>query len=157
MTVCGQGGLVKTFLLPNSFQPEKKFSDLRSLSAAPPCHVVVSTKTESLAKAGLSWPRWQTPTLSPTDRHDRRAAACRRKILRNLAANIYPSERSRGPEDARLGPWSTDASSLYRSLTSVNAEAQRSGTPCCSSKHDSKLFRSTGTRGCASFGAALRY
>jgi hypothetical protein len=22
-----------------------------------------------------------------------------------------------------------------------------SGTPCCSSKHDSKLFRSTGTRG----------
>ena len=34
---------------------------------------------------------------------------------------------------------------------------RRSGTPCCSSKHDSKLFKSTGTRGCAPFGAALRY
>src|SRR5439155_18235740 len=38
-----------------------------------------------------------------------------------------------------------------------NAEPQRSRTPCCSSKHDSKLFRSTGIRGCAPFGAALRY
>ena len=51
----------------------------------------------------------------------------------------------------------TEATSFYRRLTSVNAEPQRSGTPCCSSKHDSKLFRSTGTRGCAPFGAALRY
>jgi hypothetical protein len=32
-----------------------------------------------------------------------------------------------------------------------------SGTPCCSSKHDSKLFRSTGTRGWAPFGPARRY
>jgi len=37
------------------------------------------------------------------------------------------------------------------------ARFRRSGTPCCSSKHDSKVFRSTGTRGCAPFGAALRY
>jgi len=39
----------------------------------------------------------------------------------------------------------------------LRAAPRRSGTPCCSSKHDSKLFRSTGTRGCAPFGAALRY
>lgn len=37
------------------------------------------------------------------------------------------------------------------------ARSRRSGTPCCSLKHDSKLFRSTETRGCAPFGAALRY
>src|SRR5436190_21797018 len=52
---------------------------------------------------------------------------------------------------------SDDAPSLHRSITRLTMEPHCSGTPCCSSKHDSKLFRSTGTRGCAPFGAALRY
>ena len=57
-----------------------------------------------------------------------------------------------------------DLAANFRSRSRARARARArvdrrhsSGTPCCSSKHDSKLFRSTGTRGCAPFGPALRY
>jgi hypothetical protein len=80
-----------------------------------------------------------------------------RKFELALGCRLVGFSRIRPTTDRRSAMQASAHGKARYFLRSICLTPLRSGTPCCSSKHDSKLFRSTGTLGCAPFGAALRY
>src|SRR5439155_20610038 len=130
-----------------------KLSVLRRRLA--PAHRWLVVKTRFLP-AKREWCRQQWQAKSKRDR------AC---SLRRHRGPLQTTDQRAAPfSTSSIGCWTFGVGRLLEdfsvssSLTSLCfLTLRRSGTPCCSSKHDSKLFKSTGTRGCAPFGAALRY